>query len=85
MEHIEHLLVDVKENLERQIQAGFDGLIIRFDTQALRLDRHAALIQTGSRSTSPMNESSEKVDAALEAKDRQIADLSERIRKLEQK
>jgi hypothetical protein len=92
MEYIETLLVDIKESLERQLtsvhtemRAGFDGLHVRFDTQALRLDRHAALIQTGSRWTARMNDWSEKVDAALEAKDRQIANLTERIRNREQK
>ncbi len=92
MEHIEALLVNIKESLERQMvgldrkmQKGFDGLNARFDTQAIRLDRHAALIPTGSRWTARMNDWSEKVDAALEAKDQQIADLNERIRKLEEK
>jgi hypothetical protein len=84
MDHLEQLLTGVKESLERQIQAGFDGLNVRFDTQALRLDRHAALIQTGSRWTARMNEWSEKVDAALDAKDKQIAALAERLSKLEQ-
>jgi hypothetical protein len=85
MEQIETLLVDLKEkmgSLKRQMQKGFDGLNARFDTQALRLDRHAALIQTGSRWTARMNERSEKVDAALEEKCQQIADLTDRIRKM---
>jgi hypothetical protein len=53
------------------------------DTQAARLDRHSALLQTGSRWTNRMNQWAEKVDAALEVKDKQIAQLSEPVRKLE--
>ena len=62
------LITDVKESLEREIQGltrevreGFAQVNTRFDTQAVRLDRHAA----------------------LEAKDREIADLRDRLKKLE--
>jgi len=41
------------------------------------------LIQTGSRWTARMNDWSEKIDAALEQKDKEIAALVERIEKLE--
>jgi hypothetical protein len=54
-----------------------------FDTQAARLERDAALIQTGSRWTSRMNDWAEKVDRALETKDQQIAALTKRIEQLE--
>lgn len=37
------LLTDVKESLERQIE----HLDSRFDAQATRLDRQAAMLQTG--------------------------------------
>jgi hypothetical protein len=62
------LITDVKESLEREIQGlaremreAFAQVNTRFDTQAVRLDRHAA----------------------LEAKDREIADLRDRLKKLE--
>jgi hypothetical protein len=79
------LLTDFKESLEREMRSGFAALHVRFDTQAARLDRHAALIQTGSRWTARMNEWAEKVDQSLEDKDRQIAELRKRIDGLEKK
>lgn len=79
----ERLLIDFKESLERDIQSLRDLITTRFDTQAARLERQGALIQTGSRWTSRMGDWSEKVDAALEQKDKQIAELIRRIEKLE--
>jgi hypothetical protein len=88
------LITDLKESLEREfsrqilelrdeMRAGFAQLNTRFDTQAARLDRHAALLQTGSRWTTRMNSWAEKVDSALEEKDRQIAELRARLDRLE--
>ena len=99
MEPLERLLMDVKESLERQIGAldrkidamertlveRLDHLSTRFDTQAVRLDRHAGLWQAGTRWSSRMDAWAEKIDGALEAKDREIAELRERINKLEKK
>jgi hypothetical protein len=81
--NLEQLLIDFKESLEREIQSMGSRILDRFDTQVLRLDRQGALIQTGSRWTNRMNEWSEKVDTALERKDREIIDLTKRIEKLE--
>jgi len=84
------LLTDLKESLEREMRAGFaqvdaklDQISTRFDTQALRLDRHAAMWQTGRRWSSRMDDWAEKVDAALETKDREITELRARLDKLE--
>jgi hypothetical protein len=77
------LITDVKESLEREIREGFAQVTTRFDTQATRLDRHAALWQTGRRWSGRMDDWAEKVDAALETKDREIAELRARIGKLE--
>lgn len=85
MDNIEQLLMDVKESLEREIRGGFAQMNTRFDTQATRLDRHAALWQTGSRWSGRMDAWAEKIDAAIEAKDREIAELRERLIKLERK
>ena len=92
MDNIEHLLLDVKESLEREIhglalemRAGFAQITTRFDTQAARLDRHAGLLQTGSRWSAGINVWAEKIDAAIETKDREIAELRERLIKLERK
>ncbi len=85
MNNVEQLLLDVKESLEREIRAGFAQITTRFDTQAARLDRHAALWQTGSRWSGRMDVWAEKIDAAIETKDREIAELRERLIKLERK
>ncbi len=96
MEHLEKLIVDVKESLEREFRAGLDEvrqemrsgfarIEVRFDTQAARMDRHASLLQTGSRWTNRMNNWAEKIDQALETKDREIAELRLRLEKLERR
>jgi hypothetical protein len=90
--NIEQLLLNVKESLEREIHGlaremreGFAQINTRFDTQAARLDRHAGLWQTGSRWSAGMDVWAEKIDAAIEVKDREIAELRERLIKLERK
>jgi hypothetical protein len=90
--NLERLVVDVKESLEREMgtlkqdmRQGFAEVKTRFDNQSGRLDRHGALLQTGSRWSTRMNAWAEKIDAALETKDRQIAELRERIVRLERK
>jgi hypothetical protein len=83
MDHLEQLIIDLKESLEREMRSGFARIETRFDTQAARLDRHAALLQTGSRWTGRMNDWAEKIDQALEAKDREVAELKARLEKLE--
>jgi hypothetical protein len=99
VDNLERLIIDVKESLEREIRGLIDGqhslqsemregfaqINTRFDTQAARLDRHAGLWQTGSRWSSRMDAWAEKVDGALEAKDREIAELRERLIRLERK
>ena len=97
--NIEQLLSDVNESLEREIQSlgkdihglarkideGFAQVNTRLDTQATRLDRHAGLWHTGSRWSAGMDVWAEKIDAAIEVKDREIAELRERLIKLERK
>jgi hypothetical protein len=84
--------MDLKESFEREMalsrhemQQGFSQVNSRLDTQAARLDRHAGLWQAGTRWSSRMDAWAEKVDGALEAKDREIAELRERLIKLERK
>jgi len=88
------LITDVKESLERELQGvassirqelreGFAQVNTRLDNQAARLDRHAALWQTGRRWSSRMDDWAENIDAALETKDREIKDLRDRLNKLE--
>lgn len=95
MDNLEKLIVDLKDSLERelaalrhdvqQVQQGVAQLNGRFDTQAARLERHAGLWQTGARWSSRMDAWAEKVDAALEAKDHEIAELRERLQRLERR
>jgi hypothetical protein len=42
--NLEQLLMDVKDNLEREIRAGFATMATRFDTQAARLERHVGML-----------------------------------------
>ena len=90
--NLDRLLIDVKESLERELaglrqemRQGFAGLNTRFDTQAARLDRHAGLWQAGTRWSSRMDAWAEKIDGALDAKDREIAELRERLTRIERK
>ena len=88
MENLEKLIIDMKESLEREL-AGLrhdvQQLNTRFDTQAARLERHAGLWQTGTRWSSRMDAWAEKVDGALEGKDREISELRERLQRLERR
>src|SRR5258708_28505782 len=85
MSHLgESLLTFMQESFAR-IDQRFDELGARYDAQAARLDRHGALLQTGSRWSTRMNEWAEKVDEGVQRRDRQIAGLFDRIRKLEER
>src|SRR3974377_1282580 len=86
------LITNVKGSLEAEFKSGISDvrhdikdLGVRFDNQAARMERHAALLQTGNRWIGRLHDWSAKVDAALEVKDKQIAELNERVRKLESK
>ena len=79
------LITDVKESLKRTIREGFAQVTTRFDTQAARLERHSANWQTGRRWSAKMDDWAEKIDAALEAKDREIAELRKRLSEIENK
>jgi hypothetical protein len=82
----------LKDSLERELaglrqdlQQAVAQLNGRFDTQAARLERHAGLWQTGARWSSRMDAWAEKVDSALETKDREIAELRDRLQRLERR
>jgi hypothetical protein len=79
------LITNVKESLEAEMHDGFSAMSARLDDSSARLDRHAAYWQTGRRWSGRMEEWAEKIDKALEVKDRQIMDLTERLRRIEQK
>ena len=79
---IEGLSTEV-QNLEAKVDAGFREMRDRFDRQDARLERHGALLQTGSRWVNRMNQWSEKVDRLLAVWDDRNQRLEERLRKLE--
>jgi len=96
MDRLEQLIISVKESLEHEFaeirqemrqgfadvkQQGADSNK-RIDTHDVRLERQGGFIQAGSRWSTRMTRWSENVDAALAAKDREIADLRERIARL---
>jgi len=92
VEHLEQLIVDLKDSLERELggmkqdlHEGLEQIQTRFDTQGARLDRQAGLWQTGARWSRRMDDWAEKVDRALESKDREISELRERLARLERK
>jgi len=92
VENLEKLILGLKDSLERElaglrndVQHGLAELNGRFDTQAARLERHAGLWQTGTRWSSRMDAWAEKVDGALEGKDREISELRERLQRLERR
>jgi hypothetical protein len=73
------LVVEVKESLERQIE----GVASRFDAQAIRMDRQAALLQTGARWTNRMIAWSEKVDVEHGKRIQELGELRGRVERLE--
>jgi t-SNARE complex subunit (syntaxin) len=73
------LLTEVKESLERQIE----HLGSRFDAQAIRLDRQAAMLQTGARWTNRMIAWSEKVDVQFDKRIQEIGELRSRVERLD--
>jgi hypothetical protein len=70
------------QRLEAKVDTGFKEMNERFDRDA-RLERHGALLQTGSRWVNRMNQWSEKVDRLLAVWDDRNQRLEERLRKLE--
>lgn len=73
------------DRMEHRIDTMQTAIEQRFDAQAARLDRHAALWQTGSRWAAKHDEWNEKVDRQLDGQAKLIAELNERIRKLEER
>jgi hypothetical protein len=81
-DHLEKLITDLTGSLSNEVRDGFTSVNGRFDVQSSRLERHAALWQTGSRWSARMDAWAERVDAALEARAREIAELRDEIRRL---
>jgi predicted nucleic acid-binding Zn-ribbon protein len=89
-DNLERLFVDIKESLETemgglktQMQSGFSSLNTKLDDISIRLDRQAGLLRAGGQRIVRLDDWAEKVDKSLEAKDRDIAELRERVIRLE--
>jgi predicted nucleic acid-binding Zn-ribbon protein len=91
-DNLERLMVDIKESLEAemgglntQMQSGFSSVNTKLDDMSTRLDRQAGLLRAGGQRIVRLDDWAEKVDKSLETKDREIAELRERVIRLEQK
>ena len=89
VKHLERLIADFQESLECEMRTGFSRLRTgigeiraRLDTQSARLERHGGFVQAGSRWPARMSGWSGKVNTALERKEREIADLRDRLARL---
>jgi hypothetical protein len=77
------LLDEIKESLERQFEEFREEIRIILHDHSTRMDRQGGFIQNGRRWTANYTRWSERVDWSLEAKNRQIAAILKRLRKLE--
>jgi hypothetical protein len=84
-DNLTRLMVDIKESLETEMQSGFSSLNTKLDDISTRLDRQAGLLRSGGQRIARLDDWAEKVDKSLEAKDRDIAELRERVIRLEQR
>ena len=81
--HLEQLMIQLVQSLEREMRAGFAEVNARLDNQSNRLDRQGALLQTGSRWVNRMNAWAERMDKSIERHDIQNAEFEKRFRKVE--
>src|SRR5205085_13193 len=76
--NLEHLILDVKDSLERDIAKLTDqvqAINTRMDVQSARLDRQAGTLQAGSRWIARINQWTERIDRSIERHDREISNL----------
>ena len=88
IENLVTLITSVKESLEREIagvRKEIGAVITRLDNFSARLDRQAGILQAGTRRLAGLDDWAERIDKALEIKDREIAELSERLSRLEKR
>ena len=84
-DNLERLMVDIKESLETEMHSGFASLNTKLDDISTRSDRQAGLLHSGGQRIARLDDWAEKVDKSLEAKDRDIAELRDRVIRLEQR
>jgi hypothetical protein len=79
---IEGLSNEVSE-LRAEMRAGFERMGVTVDRQELRVERHGALLQLGSRWTNRMNKWFENMDRMMAIWDERNERMEQRLRKLE--
>jgi hypothetical protein len=72
--NLEKLMMDTKESLEWEFHSFCDEVVSHLDLQAARLERQAMLGETGRRWSDGMDTWAAKTEAALEPKDKQVAE-----------
>jgi len=75
---------DVRNSLHSEIQDGFRTVNERLDRIESRLERHGGMLAAGSRWTTRMIQWSDRVDKTLADQAREIGELRDRLRKLEE-
>ena len=73
----------LRAELRSEMNAGFARIEATLSNQQTRLERHAGLLQSGSRWVNRMNQWSEKVDQQLAERNAKIQELEKRIERLE--
>jgi hypothetical protein len=92
--HLERLIIDMKESLERELvgvrdslredmRQGFSQVNDRLDRMEARSDRHGGLLRTGQTNLVRLNDWSERIDLLLAARDKRLDDLEARLKRLE--
>ena len=86
-EQLAALIVDTSGSLHPQIQETERRLHTEmhqgFERLDARLGRHGSLIQGGSKAISRLIEWSERVDELIRVRDQEIAEIRERLKRLE--
>lgn len=75
---------DVRNSLHREMQDGFRTMNERSERVESRLERHGGMLAAGSRWTNRMGQWSERVDKTLADQARELGELRDRLRKLEE-
>jgi septal ring factor EnvC (AmiA/AmiB activator) len=86
MDFISNLFRSLETEMRREfaeVHRQLAEVTTRLDVQATRLDRIGGLVNGGSRALTRLAEWSEKTDATTEALTKQVADIDQRLRKLE--
>jgi hypothetical protein len=70
-------------DIRAEMRAGFADVNARIDSMSPRLDRHAALLQTGSRWVNRMNQWAARIDRIDAERDQRWGSVEKRLDKLE--